>query len=839
MTTLSEAPTSDLILRVTGGPRDGELISVSTPKCYLGMESNNKAISKNPQCVIFRGREGAVVRSYAKQVMINDDAASLHWLQKGDAIQFPNAMKIEVVQLGELNTDAVPPTEHTEANSTEADNSLEESRLVMLESELRSIQVHNEQFDNRLNALTEQMTMLINLSNSHTGIQGGQTSELSTTSVTSASTATETPADQAEEKIINPLQNKSWNQSTTVEESATPQSSETESPVTEQPSSTEQPAVENTENNAGDQTQETEQVPTSQEVAQSPLTPSPLEELNRIDRAIEESVSGYYSHTDESDEQIMAFNGDSATSVEPETADNTTLETNNSTVIEEQIVSPTLTEAPASEQPTEQSDAQEAKELAEKQQRILDMERIFGGALAESEPDDQETKSEQSDPAESAQTESTESFQSVDTIQPADEQLVETFENITHGQNAEVDSSADNSDSADSKESIVSEQLQESDFNSASTPESDLEGTQELESHLSPMARQLLQDVKTEQVEEQSEVVEMPVMLPASERVGSQTVVFPPSKDEINQEDDEAQSVAQQSSATDSNETETESLESGLSPLAQQLLQDVKTEQAEEQSQNTEMPVMLPESERVESETVISPTEEGNESVADLLARMKEDGKWDGVPSEDAAVDPVKPVETEPVTEPAESFGSSADDDEEGEGDDVEDYMSQLLSRMRGEEPAVEAKAKKKKDNKKKQKPKADQKAEPPVFERPADPLKPEEFKPKRKAERPKTLDAMRELANSNTRTNVKTSQTELRKAQLIFQACVGAFGLIMSLGYFIYSKSFFDVPFLIGVVCLILGGICGFVFYQNLTKNKVSESAPKKANDSAETTEG
>jgi len=172
MTTATKAPSTDLILRVTGGSRDGELISVSTPKCYLGMESTNDAISKDPQCVIFRGREGAVIRSYAKQVMFNDSAASLHWLRKGDTIQFPNAMKIEVVQLGNLKSTSPTSSPAGAAQGTSlTTGQRDDARLVVLESELQSIQLQNEQtvtrfdqLDSRLSMLTEKMTMLINLS---------------------------------------------------------------------------------------------------------------------------------------------------------------------------------------------------------------------------------------------------------------------------------------------------------------------------------------------------------------------------------------------------------------------------------------------------------------------------------------------------------------------------------------------------------------------------------------------------------------------------------------------------------------------------------------------------
>ena len=835
MTTLSQLPTSDLVLRVTGGPRSGELIPVSTPKCYLGMESTNEAISKNPQCVIFRGREGAVIRSYADQVTLNDAAASLHWLQEGDAIRFPNQMKIEVVQLGELK-DIASFTSRNSKNSVLAENNLEES-LVVLESELRSIQVQNEQsqtqldqLDSRLNTLTEQMTMLINLSSNGTGVQVSQTSQLIAAPVASPqTTTTEATAGEATAEAT-----------TTEDIATTPQSPETESAaLTEQRSSTEQPSVENTKTDEPAE-ETTSAIAPQEEVIQSPVATSPLEELDRIDKAIEDSVSGYYSHTDDSDEQILTFEGDSAASAEPTSTEpesvNSAIEASN-VVTEEEIISP-LSASAALEPSTEPTDSdngngEEAAALAETEQRLSEMERIFGGALSDSEPD-QETTLETTDSVESTQTESTETIQPVDTIQPADEQLAKTFEDLAHGQNAEVDSSADNPTTTDSAESIVSEQLQESASNAESTDAVSAEN-QDLESQLSPMARQLLQDVKSEQVPEQSEAAKLPVMLPPSERVGSQTVVFPiPETGNEDQQSEATQSEAQQST-NDHAEPEAEEIESGLSTMARKLLDDVKSEQVEE-TQDVKLPEMVPMSERVDSETVIFPKGEGNESVADILARMKEDGKWDGISDEDDQVEPIESVATEP-TEEESSLDSSSNTDEEA---DVDDYMSQLLSRMRGEEPAVAAKATKKKEVKKKQN-KKEAKAEKPVeevaFVKPADPLKPEEFKPKRKAEKLKSLDAMRELGNLNRQTNVKTSQNQFHKAKAIVSAIVGAMGLSMSLCYLLYSKALFDLPFLVGVVCLLLAGVCGYVFYQNITKaskaKKTLESVAKAEKDS------
>ena len=850
MTTLSQPTNSDLVLRVTGGSRNGELIPVSTPKCYLGMDLTNDAISKNPQCAIFRGREGAVIRSYGKQVLFNDAKASLHWLQEGDSIQFPNQMNIEVVQLGELK-DVVSPVNRKSSkgnNSIVVENGLEGS-LVILESELRSIQIQNEQsqtqleqLDNRLDRLTEQMTMLINLSSNGTGVQVSKTNQLTaapTAGSTAAATETAEPqaaAEQTEEKIITPIQNLTWSQTTTAE-STSQQSSEADSTAEEASSLTAeetgaktQEAVQETAATETPATETSHEVSpeASQAAIQSPTTSSPLAELDRIDKAIEESVSGYYSHTDETDEQIMAFDNDSATSEKEEAADVSVEQVISALTEEEQIISPLSPPTMDPEQSTDSTDDSDSTEsaaaLAEKEQRISEMERIFGGALAETETD------EQSDPAETTKTESTDSSQSVDTIQSADEQLAKTFEDLTHGQNADVDSSADNPFSNGTKESFDSEPQGATSEAVASTPAAS-EQPKDLDS-LSPMAQKLLQDVKSED-DSESEAVEMPIMLPASQRVGSQTVVFPTGGDlEKETLDSEVTSPAESVET----KAEAEEPESGLSPMAQQLLQDVKSEEVEEQAKDAKLPLMVPDSERVESETVIFPKGEGNESVADILARMQEDGKWGGVPDEDSEIDPVKPAEAVEAVEaqPAESsLDSSAGSDAES---DVEDYMSQLLSRMRGEEPAVAAKAEKKmkKETKStKKETKVQKKVEEPAFVPPADPLKPEEFKPKRKATQ-FDRNAMRELANSNTRTNVKNSMVQHSKAKAFGQAGVGILALLMAIGYFVFSSSLSDMYFIISIVCFVLSGVLGYCSFGNFKKTKVL-TGQQTANGSSE----
>ena len=99
MSTQSAFPLNNLILRIAGGQRDGESISVKTSKCFLSSDDGDEQI----QCAIFRGPNGAAVRSYGDNLSVNGVAATVHWLKEGDQIKFADSMTFEVAQLGWLD----------------------------------------------------------------------------------------------------------------------------------------------------------------------------------------------------------------------------------------------------------------------------------------------------------------------------------------------------------------------------------------------------------------------------------------------------------------------------------------------------------------------------------------------------------------------------------------------------------------------------------------------------------------------------------------------------------------------------------------------------------------
>ena len=103
MATSTPNSPSDLVLRLAGGKRDGELVTVTTPKCLI---STGAGSENAPQCAIFRGPHGTAVRTFDSQVAFNGAVDSVHWLKAGDRIDFGNAIAMEVTQLGKLQVDS-------------------------------------------------------------------------------------------------------------------------------------------------------------------------------------------------------------------------------------------------------------------------------------------------------------------------------------------------------------------------------------------------------------------------------------------------------------------------------------------------------------------------------------------------------------------------------------------------------------------------------------------------------------------------------------------------------------------------------------------------------------
>ena len=106
----ADTQTDDLVLRFVGGKNDGQSVSISTECCMLGItrSSVNQAATKD-RCAIYRGPDGVAMQSHGSEVLINGEAKSVHWLQVNDRIQLSDSQAVEVVQLGSVKSEREEP----------------------------------------------------------------------------------------------------------------------------------------------------------------------------------------------------------------------------------------------------------------------------------------------------------------------------------------------------------------------------------------------------------------------------------------------------------------------------------------------------------------------------------------------------------------------------------------------------------------------------------------------------------------------------------------------------------------------------------------------------------
>ncbi len=171
MATSTPNSPSDLVLRLAGGERDGELVTVTTPKCLI---STGPSLGSVPQCAIFRGPRGAAVRAFDSRVAFNGEVESVHWLKSGDRIEFANAIAMEVTQLGNLQFERSDSSNLTtdvgigsRGEGLEA-NEFEDHCLNQIRIQVSKIQTQNDansekfaQLDEKLNLLTDHLSELI------------------------------------------------------------------------------------------------------------------------------------------------------------------------------------------------------------------------------------------------------------------------------------------------------------------------------------------------------------------------------------------------------------------------------------------------------------------------------------------------------------------------------------------------------------------------------------------------------------------------------------------------------------------------------------------------------
>ena len=242
-----------------------------------------------------------------------------------------------------------------------------------------------------------------------------------------------------------------------------------------------------------------------------------------------------------------------------------------------------------------------------------------------------------------------------------------------------------------------------------------------------------------------------------------------------------------------------------------------------------------PETPEVEVPSEETSTEEAapqNESVADLLARMKAEGSTS---FEEPAEDEMGEVETEMQPEPVvESLEDSESNGDEQEGDvDVDDYMNQLFTRLRGPDGAAAVAASKPKSKKvsaaKKAK-KVETPEAPAAPVAPVDPLTAETFKPSKVAPK-RDLSAMRELANSSARKAVKTSNGKRNKAMKIMQLSLLGGGMALSALLFMSTNfDFTQLNSYFGIASALFAGFAGFRFLKSSSDAPVAKVSQELA---------
>ncbi len=216
----------------------------------------------------------------------------------------------------------------------------------------------------------------------------------------------------------------------------------------------------------------------------------------------------------------------------------------------------------------------------------------------------------------------------------------------------------------------------------------------------------------------------------------------------------------------------------------------------------------IPDDEAIEMRVPVmeSPAEiPKNESVADVLARMQKSGELafntPKVESKPETPFPQKPVPVPPA--PVEMSVPS--------GDDVDDYMKQLMYRLRGDEPvsvpvAIPQPVKTFQTS-------ADRSSQREELN-PANPLPASEYVPRGSApEKTSTLDALRQIANQSVHSAIQTSMRKKNRDNSLLHLGATGVAFFVSTVLFIMSNALFDLAFIIA--CLAAAGCaaCGYLF--------------------------
>ncbi len=202
MTTKSPeiSSSTDLVLQLAGGNRNGQLLPVSTAKCLLSSLIADKAEAEKYRCAIFRGEKGVAFRSYSELVLVNGNKTSVQWLKEGDTIQLTPEMKVIVKHLGTFSptTPQAPVaapregastlTTGSDANARSTNASQQTNVPAPATTESSTAPSGDVHVGQRINTLSDQLTSLVDAAS--------QTGTVSAVAAPTNEPAPETPAVQ-------------------------------------------------------------------------------------------------------------------------------------------------------------------------------------------------------------------------------------------------------------------------------------------------------------------------------------------------------------------------------------------------------------------------------------------------------------------------------------------------------------------------------------------------------------------------------------------------------------------------------------------------------------------
>ena len=702
MTTTSPAisNSTDLVLQLAGGDRNGQLIPVNTAKCLLSSLIADKAEAEKYRCAIFRGEKGVAFRSYSELVLVNGNKTSVQWLKEGDTIQLTPEMKVIVKHLGTFL-----PTKATGAPQAPA-------------AAARQIQ-------------------------STTAMGAG-------TSIDSDNTPQPTNAS-------GPVSNGASAGDSQVGQRVNALSDQLTSLVDAASQSGTAPAA------TGETNEPTLQAPAAKPLSDQKMASASSNIQDYLDKALASTGAGAIASPEtqrQTPVTAVATPADSAAATAGARPAEATLE------------------IPAT--PDASTSAETAAETAAKL-RKEEVTNSLNRLLAGTDPNAPLEYERQNQPSSITAEDQSAAATKTDSVVLPDPAQPTTFD-----ASQLIAASSESSTAPPAAATPVATENAATDPAAATTPSSEAPKTQSLEflKSLGIDADELgLNDKK-----------------PAQERPAQEnaTIAFPLP------------------------ESPSENAPAAALPTADEIIASASMGSAVETASD---PVAAAEVESVE-EVAEPAAPKKAESVADVLARMQGAGSLESFsmdgPAEETAHEPIanvsaevapaKPEVTETIVidDPAESEPSGDADNS------VEDYMSQLLNRMRGGEDSKESKdevSDSKESAAPEEAPVETKIAETPKVESPQERLTPEQFVPKQKAQRVKSFDSLREIANNSNRLAIQDHLANQRKVSTQTKMQLALISLGFGVLFFLMSCVFSAKVSVGGVFCGMAFLICGVVF--------------------------